>query len=196
MAQMLLDAVGFRSAMSPPKRQHPAIGLRLICDHLAQVSLPNLERGALLRQSFVLIVNFVDVAVGMGQHGQPIVPRNPKACQSGRERAPKIMRCRPIGLEARHRVGVVAAMVELLDDAAQRLRQTMPRQPGAFSEFGGENKFRLCIGVGGRAVAQSRHSQFPAPAPVAAPLGPCVPSCGPAAAPNVRCGHCRGDGVR
>jgi hypothetical protein len=42
--------------MLPPKRQHPAIDLRLICYHLAQVSLPNLECGALLRQSFVSIL--------------------------------------------------------------------------------------------------------------------------------------------
>ena len=130
--------------------------VRLISDDLAQVSLPRFERGALLRQPFVLIVNFVDVAVGMGQHGKPIVARNPKACQSGRERASEIMRRRPIGLEVRHRLGVVAAIVEVLDDAAQRLRQTVPRQPRALRELGGEDKFRLGLRGWRRAAARSR----------------------------------------
>ena len=62
--------------MLSPKRQYPAAGLRLIGDDLAQVSLPHFERGALLRQPFVLVVNFVDVAVGMGQHGKTIVAGN------------------------------------------------------------------------------------------------------------------------
>ena len=73
--------------MSPPKRQHPAIGLQMICDHLAQVSLPHFEGGAPLRQPLVLIINFMDVAVGMGQHGKPIsreesqgVPFRSRAC--------------------------------------------------------------------------------------------------------------------
>jgi hypothetical protein len=52
-------------------------------------------------------------------------------------------------------------MVELLDDAAQRLRQTMPCQPGAFSEFGGENKFRLCIGAGGPLSRNLGTQNFP-----------------------------------
>ena len=65
--------------MSPPNGSTLRIGLRLICDHLAQVSLPHFEGGALLRQPLVLIVNFMDVAVGMGQYGKPIVARNPKA---------------------------------------------------------------------------------------------------------------------
>ena len=62
--------------MSPPKRQHPAIGLRLIGDHLAQVSLPHLERGAFLRQPLELIINDRGRRRSVGQHGKPIVARN------------------------------------------------------------------------------------------------------------------------
>ena len=121
--------------MGAPKRQDLRGGLGLIRDDVAHVAFPDLKCCAFLRQAIVVIVDFVHVAVGMGQHGKPVVARNPKARQSGRKCASEIVRCRPIGLETRHYLSIVAGLVEVFDDPAQRLRQTVARQPVALSKF-------------------------------------------------------------
>src|SRR3954451_23941599 len=102
-----VSATCFRSAMLSPTRQRPAVGLRLVLADLAQVSLPHLERGALLRQPFVMVIDFVDVAVGMGEHGKAVVTGDAKPRQSGRDCSSEVVRRRPIGFETRHRLGIV-----------------------------------------------------------------------------------------